>query len=71
VAPKSGTTEQFYCTVYYITLKSNCEAQRVSKKLERIVKFRVRGQNNVSVNIQIFKGKKLCLRVTESCGKIQ
>jgi hypothetical protein len=31
VAPLSGVKQIFYCTVYYITLNSNCEAQRASK----------------------------------------
>jgi hypothetical protein len=25
VAPQSGAKQIFYCTVYYITLNSNCE----------------------------------------------
>jgi hypothetical protein len=32
VVPQSGAKGQFYCTVYYITLDKNCEAQIVSKK---------------------------------------
>jgi hypothetical protein len=31
VVPQSGAKLQLYCTVYYITLNSNCEAQRASK----------------------------------------
>jgi hypothetical protein len=31
VAPQSGAKDQYYCTLYYITLNSNCEAQRASK----------------------------------------
>ncbi len=31
VAQQSGAKEQFYCTVYYITLNSNCESERLSK----------------------------------------
>ena len=34
----------FYCTVYYITLNSNCEAQRASKNLKKIVEDRVWSQ---------------------------
>ena len=34
----------FYCTVYYITLNSNCEAQRASKNLKKIVVDRVGSQ---------------------------
>jgi hypothetical protein len=39
VAPQSGAKDQFYFTVYYITLNSNCEAQRVSKKLKKLQKI--------------------------------
>ncbi len=39
---QSGAKDQLYCTVYYITLNSNCEAQGLSKNLKRkIVKNRV------------------------------
>ena len=34
----------FYCTVYYITLNSNCEAQRASKNLKKILEDRVGSQ---------------------------
>jgi hypothetical protein len=34
VPPQSGAKDQFYCTVYYITLDSNCEVQGVSKNLK-------------------------------------
>jgi hypothetical protein len=44
VVPLSGAKKNFYCTVYYITLKSNCEAQRASKNLKKIVEDRVRHQ---------------------------
>jgi hypothetical protein len=27
--------QNFYCNVYYITLNSNCKAQRASKKLKK------------------------------------
>jgi hypothetical protein len=37
VAPQSGAKQNFYCAVYYITLNSNCEAQRASKKIKKIV----------------------------------
>jgi hypothetical protein len=43
VVPQSGAKDQFYCTVYYITLNSNCEAQWVSKKGKN-VGDRVRSQ---------------------------
>ncbi len=36
VAPQSGGKQSFYCTVYYITLNSNYEAQRASKNLEKM-----------------------------------
>ena len=35
VVPQSGAKDQFYCTVYYITLNSNCAAQRVPKILKK------------------------------------
>jgi len=31
LTPRSGAKYQFICPVYYVTLNSNCEAQRVSK----------------------------------------
>jgi hypothetical protein len=36
VAPQSVAKDQFYCTLFYITLKSNCEAQGVPKNLKKI-----------------------------------
>jgi hypothetical protein len=44
VAPQSGAKQIFYCTVYYITSNSNCEAQRESKNLKKIIEDRVRRQ---------------------------
>jgi hypothetical protein len=44
VAPQSGAKQNFYLTVYYITLNSNCEAQRASKNSEEIADDRVRSQ---------------------------
>ncbi len=44
VVPQSGEKQIFYCTVYYITLNSNCEAQRSSKNSKKIVEDRVRSQ---------------------------
>jgi len=44
VVPQSGAKQIFYCTVYYITLNSNCEAQRALKKLKKIVEDRVGSQ---------------------------
>jgi hypothetical protein len=38
LAPQSGPIDQFFSTVYYITLNSNCEAQRVSKKIMYFLK---------------------------------
>ncbi len=35
VFPQSGAKDQFYCTVYYITLNSTCKAQGVSKNLKK------------------------------------
>ena len=45
MVPQSGAKDQFYCTVYYITLNSNCEAKRVSNNLKKIVEGRVKSQN--------------------------
>jgi hypothetical protein len=45
VAAQYGAKYQFYCTVYYITLNSNCKAQRVSKNLKKNVEDRVESQN--------------------------
>ncbi len=42
--PKLDCKQNFYCTVYYITLNSNSEAQRASKNLKKIVEDRVGGQ---------------------------
>jgi hypothetical protein len=44
VAPQSGAKQTFYCTVYYINLNSNCEAQRAYENLKIIVEDRVRNQ---------------------------
>jgi hypothetical protein len=44
VAPQSGAKDQFYCTVYYVTLNSNCDSQKASKNLKKIVEERVRSQ---------------------------
>ncbi len=41
MAPQSGAKEQFYSMINYITLNSNCESQRVSKNLNKIVDNRV------------------------------
>jgi hypothetical protein len=37
VAPQSGAKDQFYCTIYNITLNSNCEGQGVSKNLKKTI----------------------------------
>ncbi len=36
--------QKFYCTVYYINLNSNCEAQRAYKNLKKNVEDRVGSQ---------------------------
>jgi hypothetical protein len=41
---KLDCKQNFYCTVYYITLNSNCEAQRASKNLKKIVEDTVGSQ---------------------------
>jgi hypothetical protein len=35
VAPQSGAKQFFYCSVYYLTLNLNCEAQRAPKNCRR------------------------------------
>jgi hypothetical protein len=35
MAPQSGPKGNFYCTVYYITLNLNCEAQIACKNLKK------------------------------------
>jgi hypothetical protein len=39
VAQLSGAKYQFNSTVYYITLNSNCKAQRISKNLKKMWKI--------------------------------
>ncbi len=56
VAPKSSAKDQFYFSVYYLTLNSNCEVQRASKNLKKIVEDRVRSQNELEGS---FKGRFL------------
>jgi hypothetical protein len=46
VAPQSGAKDQFYCTVYYITLNLNREAQKVTKKLTKIIKIVIKAKIN-------------------------
>jgi hypothetical protein len=36
VAPQSGAKQIFYCSAYYITLNSNCEAQRTCKNSKKL-----------------------------------
>ena len=59
---KLDCKQKFYCTVYYITLNSNCEAQRASKNLKKIVEDRVRsqkwGMSDLSAIFLLFKGEK-------------
>jgi hypothetical protein len=42
VVPPSSEKQKFYCTGYYITLNSNCEAQRAAKNLKKIVELEVK-----------------------------
>ncbi len=42
--PNWTVNKNFFCTVYYITLNSNCEAQRASKNFKKIVEDRVGSQ---------------------------
>jgi hypothetical protein len=45
VVLQSGEKDQFYCSVYYITLYSNCEAEIVSKNVKKTAEDRVTSQN--------------------------
>jgi hypothetical protein len=67
VAPQSGAIEKFYFTVYYITLNSNCEAQRVYKNLKSIVEDRVKSRNKWKSDLSAFFyfKEKLCLKVAK------
>ena len=57
-----------YCTIYYITLNSNCEAQRASKNLKKKLENGVRSQmSDLTVNFSLFKGEKY---VKKSLNKI-
>jgi hypothetical protein len=46
VVPQSGAKQNVYCTFYYITLNSNCEAQRASKNLKKLQKIELEVKNN-------------------------
>jgi hypothetical protein len=46
VVPQSGAKCQFYCTVYCITLNSNCEAQIASKNLKEMYKIELEAKIN-------------------------
>jgi hypothetical protein len=39
VVPQSGAKEHIFCSVYNITSNSNCEAQKVSKNLKKMLKI--------------------------------
>jgi len=54
VVPQSGAKDLFYCTVYYITLVSNCESQRASKNLIKFVEDRVRSPNSCMGDLSEF-----------------
>jgi hypothetical protein len=45
VAPQSVAKDQFYFTVYYITLNSSCEAQKLSQIWKKIVEDSVKSQH--------------------------
>jgi len=57
MAPQSGAKQIFYCT-----LNLNCEAQRASKNLKKILEDRVRNQKYVmsdpSIIFWLFKEEK-------------
>jgi hypothetical protein len=44
--PQSGAKQNFYCTVYCITLNSNCKAQRASKNLKKLLRIELEAKNN-------------------------
>jgi hypothetical protein len=46
VAPHSGEKQIFYCIVYFKTLNSNCEAQRVSKNFNKNLRIDLEAKNN-------------------------
>ncbi len=57
MVPQLGAEDQFYCSVYYITINSNCEAQGVSKNLKKIedtVKSQDLRMGDLSVIFYIF-----------------
>jgi hypothetical protein len=53
VGLQSGAENQFYCTVYNITLNYNCEAQSVSKNEIKIVEDGVRSQNQCMGDLSV------------------
>jgi hypothetical protein len=46
VTPQSGAKQIFYCTVYYITLNSNCEALRAFKNLKKMLEIELEAKIN-------------------------
>ncbi len=58
VSPQSGAKDQFYFTVYNITLNSNCEAQWVSKKLKKLM------YGWIECDFFLFK-EKICSKVSK------
>jgi hypothetical protein len=46
VVPQSGAKDKFYCTVYYITSNSYCEAQSVSENLKKLQKIELEAKIN-------------------------
>jgi hypothetical protein len=46
VVPQSDAKQLFCCTVYYISLNSNGEAQRAYKKFEKMYKIDLEAKNN-------------------------
>ncbi len=67
VAPQLGVKDQFYRTLYYITLDPICVAQRASKNLKEMQKIRLEAKMNrqvICVKILNYKRIKLCLKVS-------
>ncbi len=68
VVPQSGAKENFYCTVYYITLNSNCDIREHLKNWKKIRRKNIEAKINaqvISVYIFYFFKEKIGLKVTK------
>ncbi len=62
--PQSCAKNQFYCTVYNRTLKTNCESHRLLKNMKIIVEDRVKSLNYSTCDLsEIFYFFKVCLHL--------